>query len=48
MFGSDHPFAGAEYLAYEIKKVKCLDLSQEDEDNILGGSIAKLLKISIS
>lgn len=46
MFGSDSPFAGSEFLAYEIQKVKELGLSKEDEENILGGNIARLLNIT--
>ena len=48
LFGSDSPFAGAEFLAYELKKVRCLGLPKEDEDKILGGNIARLLNIDCS
>jgi len=43
MFGSDLPFAGPEFLAWEIYRVKKLGLSRDDEEGVLGGNIARML-----
>ena len=48
LFGSDSPFQGAEYLMYEIQKVKCLGLSKKDEDDILGGNLARMIGMEVS
>ena len=45
LFGTDSPFAGKEYIAYETKKIKMLGLPNQDEENIFGGNIARLLNI---
>jgi predicted TIM-barrel fold metal-dependent hydrolase len=48
IWGTDGPYANPDLVAFaqqELEKVRKLRISQEEKDDILGGNLAKLLKL---
>lgn len=43
LFGLDFPYAPPEYLGRAVREVRSLPLSQEQKDQILGGTLARLI-----
>ena len=47
IFGLDFPWNEKERTHQDIKRIKSLDVSEDDKAKILGGNLAKLLGINI-
>ena len=45
IFGLDFPFKNAEYISYEMERYKSLNISDAAKENILGGTMQKILGI---
>lgn len=46
IYGADWPFGGTEHVRRDLEALQSLELSDEEKEGILGGTLARLLRLT--